>query len=347
LQQPLRDCSRSRLCILLSCVLIVAASGCAGRHALVRRETAGLAPSPRIAWFSPSLKSDSGTLARWRVGVGPPILPTSAPVLPTPVDEITVVSWNTALGEADLTRMARQLPRGRPVVLLLQEVYRGGPDVPRALPRDASFAGYLPGATAREGARQIGAAAAELGLSVYYVPSMRNGAPSVSDEDRGNAILSNLPLSDLSAIELPFEHQRRVAISATITGVTSGGAPWRVRLVNAHLDNMASARHGWVGGEYGRTRQARGLVGLLRDEVPTVLAGDFNTWFGASEKAYIETAEAFPQTYMPDTRPTFRGLLRLDHVFLRLSPGWTASFRRGNDRFGSDHYPLIGTLRFR
>lgn len=347
MQQPLRDCSRSRLCFLFSFVLFAAASGCAGRHALVRGETAGLVPSPRIAWFTPSVMSDSRRLARWRESVGPPILPTSAPALPTPVDEITVVSWNTALGEADLAGMVRRLPRGRPVVLLLQEVYRGGPDVPRTLGRDASFAGYLPGATAREGARPIGVVAAGLGLSVYYVPSMRNGAPSVSDEDRGNAILSNLPLSDLSAIELPFEHQRRVAISATIAGVTTTGTPWKVRLVNVHLDNMASARHGWVGGEYGRTRQARGLVGLLRDDMPTVLAGDFNTWFGASEKAYIETAAAFPQTSMPDTRPTFRGLLRLDHVFLRLTPGWAAAFRRGDDRFGSDHYPLVGTLRFR
>ncbi len=244
-------------------------------------------------------------------------------------------------------RLVRALPRDRPVVLLLQEVYRGGPEVPRSLAREAAFAGHLPGASARPGAHEVEAVAAELGLAVYYVPSMRNGRPAVSDEDRGNAILSNLPLSDLTAIELPFERQRRVAIAATIAGTTSAGVPWRVRVVNAHLDNLAGARHGWLGGEYGRARQARGLVALLRDGVPTILGGDFNTWLGASEQAYIETAEAFPDTRATDTRATFRGLLRLDHVFLRLAPGWRAEFRRADDRFGSDHYPLVGTLRFR
>jgi endonuclease/exonuclease/phosphatase family metal-dependent hydrolase len=125
------------------------------------------------------------------------------------------------------------------------------------------------------------------------------------------------------------------------------GTPWRIRVVSAHLDNIASRRYGWIGGEYGRARQARGLVALLRDDVPTILGGDFNTWFGSSEPAYVETAAAFPQTRMADRRATFRGLLRLDHVFLRLPPGWGAEFRRGDDRFGSDHYPLVGTLRFR
>ena len=263
------------------------------------------------------------------------------------MDTITVVSWNTALGEADVIAMVRALPHDVPLVLLLQEVYRGGPEVPRTLAREATYAGHLAGSCARPGAPEVEAIAAELGLSVYYVPSMRNGAPSTSDEDRGNAILSNLSLGDLSAIELPFEHQRRVAISATIAGSTSAGTPWRIRVVSAHLDNIASARYAWIGGEYGRARQARGLVALLSDEVPTVLGGDFNTWFGFSEPAYVETAAAFPQTRMRDRRATFRWLLRLDHVFLRLSPGWGAEFRRGDDRFGSDHYPLVGTLRFR
>jgi endonuclease/exonuclease/phosphatase family metal-dependent hydrolase len=263
------------------------------------------------------------------------------------VDKITVVSWNTALGAADVIAMVRALPHDTPLVMLLQEVYRGGPEVPRTLGRDATYAGHLAGACARPGAHEVEAVAAELGLSVYYVPSMRNGGPSASDEDRGNAILSNLSLSDLAAIELPFEHQRRVAISAIVAGITSAGVPWRIRVVSAHLDNIASPRYGWIGGEYGRARQARGLVALLRDDVPTVLGGDFNTWFGFSEPAYVETAAAFPQTRMPDRRATFRGLLRLDHVFLRLSPDWAAEFRRGDDRFGSDHYPLVGTLRFR
>ena len=60
--------------------------------------------------------------------------------------------------------------------------------------------------------------AERFGLSVAYVPSMRNGPARdlVAREDRGNAILSTEPLVDVRAIELPFGKQRRVAITALI-----------------------------------------------------------------------------------------------------------------------------------
>jgi endonuclease/exonuclease/phosphatase family metal-dependent hydrolase len=262
-----------------------------------------------------------------------------------PHDAITIVSWNTAVGDADVVRFVRNLPPGdRPLVLLLQEVCRGGAAVPALLDLHAAFAGRLGGARDLQ-SRQVEEIGRQLGLGVYYVPSMRNGGPA-SEEDRGNAILSSLPLTDLRAMELPFERQRRVAVAATLTGYASTGAPWRVRVVSAHLDNMAGARRAWVGAEYGRARQARSLASLLDDGEPTILAGDFNTWFGFSDQAYLETARAFPETRITDRRPTFHGLLRLDHVFYRLAPGWRADFQRGSSRYGSDHYPLVGALRF-
>ena len=89
-----------------------------------------------------------------------------------------------------------------------------------------------------------------------------------------------------------------------------------------------------------------GLIEALADEEPTLLAGDFNTWFGFSDRVYVETARAFPQTKVLDGRRTFRGLLRLDHVFYRLAPGWTAATRRADSAFGSDHHPLITTVTF-
>lgn len=261
-----------------------------------------------------------------------------------PLDSIAVVSWNTAVGEADVVKFVQTLPAG-PLVLLLQEVYRGGPEVPSQMSGPFAFAGRLGGAAAGPNCREIEDVASRLGLNVYYVPSMRNGG-ATSDEDRGNAILSNLPLTDLRAVELPFERQRRVAVAATISGRTASGDPWRVRLVSAHLDNMATLKRAWIGAEYGRVRQARDLAALLQDSEPTILAGDFNTWFGFSDRAYLEIAHAFPQTTVIDRRATFRGLLRLDHVFFRLRPGWRAEFRRADSRFGSDHYPLVGSLRF-
>ncbi len=357
----LRDRSRGlRLCLLFFLLGSVACVASGGRlrpdmaelsSASLKAgptETASLNAGPTgtdgVLWFEPPSRADQGQLARWRRSVGPAVVRTTAAAQVAPVDDIAVISWNTAVGEADVVKFVQTLPRG-PMVLLLQEVYRGGPEVPSPLPSPFAFAGHLGGASAGPNCREIEDVAARLGLNVYYVPSMRNGGPT-SDEDRGNAILSNLPLTNLRAIELPFERQRRVAIAATIVGRTAAGEPWHVRFVSAHLDNMSTMKRAWIGAEYGRARQARALAGLLQDREPTILAGDFNTWFGFSDAAYRETARAFPQTTVGDRRATFRGLLRLDHVFFRLQPHWHAEFRRAESRFGSDHYPLVGALHF-
>jgi endonuclease/exonuclease/phosphatase family metal-dependent hydrolase len=276
--------------------------------------------------------------------VGPAIVPAVSYAHVNASDTLVVVSWNIANGQGDVVSLARTLPVGVPIVMLLQEAYRGGPEVPSKLNATASFAGRLGGAQASPEALEVEAIARALDLNIYYVPSMRNG-DATSDEDRGNAILSTLPLTDLIAVELPFERQRRVAIAAVVHGRSADGAPWQLRVASAHLDNLAGPRHGWLGGEYARTRQARALRDLLDDGSPTILGADLNTWFGFAEKAYIETARAFPQTRVTDGRPTFRGLLRLDHLFYQLAPRWQATFRRADDRFGSDHYPLIGTLQ--
>jgi endonuclease/exonuclease/phosphatase family metal-dependent hydrolase len=231
------------------------------------------------------------------------------------------------------------------MVLLLQEVYRGGPEVPGVLPHGAGFASRLRGARRDGGRDEVEAIAGALGMNLYYVPSMRNGAPALSDEDRGNAILSTLPLDELSAVELPFERQRRVAVGATIAGTGRDGGAWRLRVVSAHLDNMVGLRRLWIAGsEYARARQARGLVSLLREEDPLVLGADLNTWFGFADQAYREAAAAFPDTRVTDRRPTFRGLLRLDHVFYRLPGGWRADVRRASSAYGSDHHPLVATI---
>lgn len=344
-----RSTSRSGWCfysIFLLWVSTVASQGCVGGASLHTRPTAELltGDTSAVEWFAPVVDGDNTSLDRWRKSVGPPVLPVVS-TFSEAQDAVTIVSWNTAVGDADIVRFVRtQADPRRPLVLLLQEVYRSGPEVPSRLDRNAAFAGRL-GNIALERRQEIEHVGHELGLSVYYVPSMRNGG-STSDEDRGNAILSNLPLTGLEAIELPFERQRRVAIAANIEGRTSAGTPWRIRLVCAHLDNMGSAKRAWVGSEYGRARQARGLAALLHDEQPTILAGDFNTWFGFWDLAFTETARQFPQTRVTDRRATFRGLLRLDHVFYRLPNGWRLDVRRGESRFGSDHYPLVGSLHF-
>lgn len=337
---------------IASLVLFASLSGCAaGSHAVVARDAVELrSDEAPVAWFSPRVADDVKALTTWRRSVGPPVVVSGAGER-APSEELIVVNWNMHVGGGDLARLFADVRRSSgpatPVVFLLQEAYRNGPEVPGVLD-DASSVASLIRSLRPDGHREeIETLAAALGLHGYYVPSMRNGEPLVSDEDRGNAILSTLPLTDLSAIELPFERQRRVAVAATVNGSTPAGEPWQLRLVSAHLDNMVGARRLWIaGGEFGRTRQARGLLSALPSDVPLILGADLNSWFGFRDSAYRAAAQAFPQTRVTDRRATFRGLLRLDHLFFRLRDGWTADFRRADDRYGSDHYPLIGTVRF-
>jgi endonuclease/exonuclease/phosphatase family metal-dependent hydrolase len=338
--------SRIRVWTLpLALVIHVAVTGCASRHALVRyapAEPAGL------QWFWPAVKGDQQRLLRWSSAVGPPLVVNSSERA-GPTDAIVLISWNIALGAGDLEALladARPSASSSGLVILVQEAYRDGPEVPTTLAADSSFAGRLDGHRSSGAREDIETIARRCGLNLYYVPSMRNGSPMTSDEDRGNAILSTLPLEELTAIELPFERQRRVAVAATAVGQSSDGQPWRIRFVSAHLDNMVGARRLWfAGGMYARARQAKALVESLRDDKTAVLGGDFNTWFGFGDLAFTETRESFPDTQVTDRRPTFRNLLRLDHVFFRLPDGWRADFERASRAYGSDHWPLIATIR--
>ena len=320
---------------------------------MARRDVAvSEAPTPGVSWIGPDLTGDRASLQSWRRSVGPPVVLAPQDAAKTiSADRLIVVNWNMHVGGGDIGRLLsdvrRQSGADAPLVLLIQEAYREGPEVPTKLDGTASFASLIRSLRPDGSREEIASVARRLGLHAYYVPSRRNGGPGTSAEDRGNAILSTMPLDQLGAIELPFERQRRVAVAATVNGVTSSGSPWRLRVVSAHLDNMVGARRLWVaGGEFGRTRQARGLVSALENESSLVLGGDLNTWFGFRDSAYQTAARAFPQTQVSDRRGTFHGLLRLDHLFFRLNEGGTADFHRADDTYGSDHYPLVGQITF-
>ena len=337
---------RCTLRIVIAATLVsgtFTSGACVGRYSLAVRPDAG---SGAVSWYAPADIGEGRVLERWRDSVGPPVF-SAAQSTVGQTGSLMLVSWNTALGAGDVERLIRDVRHERPeapIVLLLQEVYRGGPEVPALLPDNAAFASRLRGMRANGRRDEVETIAGALGMNVYYVPSMRNGGPLLSDEDRGNAILSTLPLSALTAFELPFERQRRVAIGATLTGADRHGENWQLQVVSAHLDNMAGLKRLWVASEFGRLRQTRSLVHQLRGNEPLVLGGDFNTWFGFSDQAFREAARAFPETRLTDRRATFRGLLRLDHLFFRLPNGWSARFRRADDNYGSDHYPLIATI---
>lgn len=296
-----------------------------------------------IRWRRAIAPNESRDSSRWCAGVGPPSIVRAGDAADAELP-LTIVSWNTHVGGGDVTRLVEDARSSRltgeptrTLILLLQEVYREGDPVPAAPPAGSRLASpQMPSPPGRS-RRDIAATAHELGLSLFYVPSMRNGPTA---EDRGNAILSSAPLDDLEAIELPLERQRRVAIAARIH--VRARTPLALRLVSTHFTNVVG-HHLWVLSEPGRVRQARALSAALTDDQPTVLGGDLNSWFGYNDGAFRELARILPLARPADRRATF-GPMRLDHVLARLPPGWRVTVRRADSRYGSDHFPLIATI---
>ncbi|MDQ3441056.1 MAG: hypothetical protein M3478_11985 [Planctomycetota bacterium] len=212
---------------------------------------ASLIDGVAIAWHS-GAPEDRESLNRWCEGVGRPLV-TPAPVLPAADDppaleDLAVISWNHHLSEGQLVDLiadlrAGRLTDGRPIrhfVLLLQELYRRGADVPPFAPTARSAIAIQPRDPRGPDARDYATA---LGLSQLYVPSMRNGAQL--REDRGNAIISTEPWSDAFAVELPLERQRRVAVGFAIDVKTARGTE-RLHVLNAHLEPLGSPSSLWV-----------------------------------------------------------------------------------------------------
>lgn len=294
----------------------------------------------------------------WCRGTGPAFAyrPARA-VTPAALSDLAIVSWNVHLGAGDLDALIEDLRRGRldgrptaAFVLLLQEVIRVGPDVP-ADPGPDTRSGRRLGAGPEEpGARSIQAVARRNGLHLLYVPSARNGRDASPAEDRGNAILSTVPLREPSALEFPVERQRRVAVSARIDLDAEAGGPTELRLINLHLDLRARFRqfHRSLGNV--RTDQARLAASSYAGDDPAVLGGDLNTWLGGAREGAVRVlSEAFPLPEKPPDRRTLRAPgplpdLVLDHLFFRLPDGLGASSQVVENRYGSDHYPVLGRV---
>jgi endonuclease/exonuclease/phosphatase family metal-dependent hydrolase len=232
-----------------------------------------------------------------------------------------------------------ELTGGTPVrefAVLLQEVRRAGSAVPAFIPPGV----YLPKRLGPSDAVSIDTFAAEQKLNVFYAPAMRNGA---GQEDRGNAILSTLPMADLAVLELPFERQRRIALLATLL---RAGKPW-LRVANLHLETRAGATRG--GPAEARRRQAQAVIDALdATMLPLVVGGDLNTSWGDDEPAVRDLRRRYPDAgRTPKT--TWAGPLgmsaKLDHIFARTA-GPRLEIRRVGERFGSDHYPLLTFVDF-
>ena len=311
-----------------------------------------------IRWVDEDDESDHIDLAKWCDAVGPPVVRVDTATAAVRLDSLIIISWNVYIGGGDLFEFIEQLrvgafTDGNPVthfVALLQEAHRAGPEVPTEYAEV-----YLPPRTAPtppSGVRRDVVECAEaLGLNIFYVPSMRNGKPGSgpTEEDRGNAILSTITLHDLTAIELPYEKYRRVAVAATVYLETPNGDRHDVRICCAHLDNRTRFPRVFVSMGVGRLRQARALAKAL-PERPAILGGDFNTWAPSYvERAVPELRKHFPQPEQLGKKSTnvarFRPDRRMDYVIYDVPQEWSPGYRRLDERFGSDHYPLLGWIR--
>jgi endonuclease/exonuclease/phosphatase family metal-dependent hydrolase len=303
----------------------------------------------QVSWHTAE-PTDAVELARWCRAVGAPLFVNAAPGAPPALDQLVTVSWNAHLAEGRLPELIDQLRSGvltdgRPVrhfALLVQELYRRGDGVPAFDDRDRSAFAIVP---RDPDAADVEDYAQALGLSFLYVPSMRNGAEL--REDRGNAIISTEPLIDPMAIELPLARQRRVALNAGVMVRTPAGVR-RLELVNAHLEPLSSPRTLWVF-KNPRGRQVRALLDLLetprfapRDVAGVVLGGDFNTVLRGDEEEGYRHARTWSRSLRREDRRRTHLMGRLDYLFFRLPDGWHGSTTRLDERFGSDHYPVLG-----
>jgi len=304
---------------------------------------------------------ESEALERWRAAVGPPLLDPWPGGLPGGIapklTEVRFVTWNLRVGAGDLEGMLDLLhAEGRPFVLLLQEALRTGDAVPDAPPPGSRFASRiadpLPVGRRRS---EIGMIARERGLAVVYAPLMRNGGVGDPPEDRGNAILSSLPLEGAALLELPVERQRRVALSARVRVRLPDGEMADVEMISVHLENRAPWSRFWRIPGAAREAQARALVQLLRvpgDSSPAalrVLGGDLNSWWGGPrEGAVRELRSAFPHPLQLEALPTHHWELGLDrqsdYLLFHLPSGWRGEAWRGAEERGSDHWPIEGRV---
>ena len=313
-----------------------------------------------MVWIAPDAARDRDRLVKWCQTVGPVVVESPpADAAPAVADRLAIITWNVHVGGGDLEAIISALRTGEftggnaapEFVLLLQETYREGSDVPSWFPAGSPLPRPIverpPGGIRRD----IRVVAARAGLHLFYAPAMRNNSAgsAAAPEDRGTAILSTLPLADLQVIELPFERQRRVALAASVAGRTSDAAAWQLRLANVQIDTTLALTRG--GPIAARRRQAEALLeALSRADTPMILGGDFNTWLGNKEPAVEVMSRAFPDTPRPEDVATWRGPLgahaTLDHVFVRGLFRFVST-RRLSGRFGSDHYPLLTLVDFK
>jgi endonuclease/exonuclease/phosphatase family metal-dependent hydrolase len=234
---------------------------------------------------------------------------------PTTPADLAIITWNMDAGRGDLSRLASDLASGR---------LTGAPPIDYAFLLQEAVSGVGVDASDVAKARN---------LHLFLVPVYE-----IDGRVRGDAIVSSRPLQDTRAIALPQERQPRMAAFATLAVRNQP-----LFLVSTHFENRLSWLRGGVFSDAARGRQATALLRSLPDG-PGILGGDLNTLLGPAEPAWRLLAQRFPDTPMDDFDPTFRERLVLDHLFFDVPDGWTVQRRVLEDRYGSDHHPVLGVV---
>jgi endonuclease/exonuclease/phosphatase family metal-dependent hydrolase len=292
-----------------------------------------------VSWVSLDNDTHRSTLDGWCRSVGAPHVATVPAEASGDIRRLMVLSWNVHVGGGEVPELVASVRRtleesGRRdtgIVLLLQEMFRAGDVVP------ARLAGMfdIPARIApKRQTPEIRALARELGMSAAYVPSMRNGDSLVAAEreDRGSAILSTEPLSDVTAIELPMLKQRRVVVMATVSPRGSHVAP--VRVMATHLDTLGP-----------RGAQAKALakfIAQLPPEPRLVMGGDLNALWGVSDQTVRTLSSVMSMERCGDRRTHLFG--RFDYIFTTLGASVARTCTTLEDKYSSDHRPLLLTL---
>jgi endonuclease/exonuclease/phosphatase family metal-dependent hydrolase len=268
---------------------------------------------------------------------------------------LIVLSWNVWIGRGRLRELVSRIRDGAfvglgaerhaPLVVLVQEAFRSDSTIP---PESSGRAGRMLARTLEQ--EDIVETARALGMNLRYAASMRNG---VLQSDRGNAILSTLPLHGAEAFELPLVLQRRVPVAANIE--TCG---LKLRVVSAHLDPRGPPGHRWLG-TAGRARQAEHLLTRIGPGT-AILGADLNLGRGRYEPAWRMLRDAGFTLGIPPSPPAWRHTfhavprLVLDYLLVRDLSGALKHARvhrldehpqdRGRLVFGSDHHPLLARI---
>lgn len=296
---------------------------------------------PGVTWLRWDHQQD--ILNRWCESVGPPVF-RLASERSGEISRLIVVSWNVHVGGADLEELLTKVVALRSgsdtgLLILMQEAFRAGAGVPESLPRDLDVPSSI---RPRRPVPDIVAMAERFGMSLAYVPSMRNGSASLleSREDRGNAILSTEPLSDIRAIELPFGKQRRVAVAATVT--PRGSTMRAMRVVTTHFDTNGD-----------RVDQAEALAGRIQSlrDLPLVMGGDLNSRRGFGDRALTTISSRMALESCGTQRtvrwpwrldiPLFFLIGRVDFVFSTLEASVTRTCETLSHTYESDHLPIL------